>query len=130
MNSFIQHCSDELIADDIYREVGDKYYPIADLRISERSSFSGRTSEISGEQRRFSDFSQPSFEGQTSFVPRDRKFSDNNITEAISHLTTTSISQRNRRLKLQAITLTLAIIRFFMLGTLELNNQINKVTGR
>lgn len=130
MDSIIQHYSDELIANEIYKEVGDKYYPPADLRISERSSLSGRYSEMSGEQRRFSDFSQPSFVGRTSLAQRDRKFSDNNITEDINHKTTPSISQRDRRLKFQTITLTLAIIRFFMLGTLELNNQINKVTGR
>lgn len=30
---------------------------------------------------------------------------------------------------MQALVLTLAIVRFFLLGTLELSNQINRITG-
>lgn len=37
---------------------------------------------------------------------------------------------RSRRVKMQTLVLSLAIFRFFLLGVLELNNQINRVTGQ
>lgn len=34
-----------------------------------------------------------------------------------------------RKIRMQILVFTLAIFRFFLLGTLELNNQINRFTG-